>query len=85
MLVCKSAGNQDVGKHRKKKTSSERRKRKIIIIEGSHGRDCGSKVKYDLDNTFEAQGIIKPGAALMAITKTAKEVKNLTMKDLTYM
>jgi hypothetical protein len=39
-------------------------------------------VKYDLDNTFEAQGVIKPEADLMTITKIAKEeVKNLTTKD----
>jgi hypothetical protein len=39
-------------------------------------------VQYDLDNTFEAQGVIKPGANLMTITKTAiEEVKHLTTKD----
>jgi hypothetical protein len=39
-------------------------------------------VKYDLDSTFEAQAVIKPGAHLLAITETTKEeVKNLTMKD----
>jgi hypothetical protein len=39
-------------------------------------------VKYDLDNTFETLGVIKPEADLMTITKTAKEeVKNLTVKD----
>jgi hypothetical protein len=54
----------------------------IIRKDGdSHGRDCASEVKYDLDNTFEAQGAIKPGADLMTITKSAKEeVKNLTTK-----
>jgi hypothetical protein len=38
MLICKSTGNQEVGRHRKKKTSSKRRKHKFIIIGDSHGR-----------------------------------------------
>lgn len=58
----------------------------MIISEASHGRDCASKEKYDLDNTFEAQQVIKPGADLMPTTKRAKEeVKNLTMKDVVVM
>jgi hypothetical protein len=70
-----------VGKHCKKKTS-ERRKHKIVIIGDSHGKDHASKVKYDLDNTIVAQGVIKPGADLITITKTAEEeVKILTTKD----
>jgi gamma-glutamyl phosphate reductase len=32
ILVCKSTGNQEVGKHCKKKISSKRRKHKIIIM-----------------------------------------------------
>jgi hypothetical protein len=39
-------------------------------------------VKYNLDNTFEVQGVIKPGADLMTVTKTAiEEVKKLSMDD----
>jgi hypothetical protein len=52
--------------------STERRKHKIITTGDSHGRDCASTMKYDLDNTFEVQGVIQPGADLMAITKNGK-------------
>jgi hypothetical protein len=39
-------------------------------------------VKYNLDNTFEVQGVIKPGADLMTITNTAnEEVKKLSTDD----
>jgi hypothetical protein len=39
-------------------------------------------VIYELDNNFEFQGVIKPGADLITVTKTSKEdVKNLTNKD----
>jgi hypothetical protein len=66
-----------VRKHCKKKISSKRRKHKIIIIGDSYGRGCAPK--YDMDNAFEVQGVIKPGARLMTITNIAKEeVKNLT-------
>jgi hypothetical protein len=38
---------------------------------------CGaSKVKYELDNAFEVQGIIMPEANVMTVTK--QKVKNLT-------
>jgi hypothetical protein len=43
MLICKSAGNQEVGKRHKKKTSSKMRKYEIIITGDSHGRDCAFK------------------------------------------
>jgi hypothetical protein len=37
---------------------------------------------YNLDSDFEVQGIVKPGADLMAITNTVKEeVKLLTKND----
>jgi hypothetical protein len=82
MLVCKSLGNQEVGKYCKKKISFERMKHKIVIIGESHGRDCALRVKYDMDNTFEVQGIIKPRDGLMTVIKTSKEeVKNLTKKN----
>jgi hypothetical protein len=41
--------------------------------EQSWKRDCESKVKYEMDNTFQVQGVIKPGADLMTVTKTSKE------------
>jgi hypothetical protein len=62
----------------KKKMSSTRRKHNIIIIGDSHGRDCASRVKYELVNTFEVQGTIRPGAGLMTTKNAAKEdFKNL--------
>jgi hypothetical protein len=55
---------------------------KIRITGNSHGRDCASKVKYDLNNTSEVKGVERPEAGLITITKTANEdIKNLTKKD----
>jgi hypothetical protein len=34
--------------------------------------------------TLKLRAVIKPGADLLTITKTAEEVKNLTMKGVTY-
>jgi hypothetical protein len=54
-------------------------KHKILIIRDSHGRMCASKVKYNLNNGFEVQGIINPGASLTAFTNSVKvEVKLLS-------
>jgi hypothetical protein len=36
-------------------------------------RRCASKAKYVLDNTYEVQCVIMPGAGLITIPKTAKE------------
>jgi hypothetical protein len=81
MFVCKSVGKQQVRKHRKKKISCKRRTYKIIITGDSHGRDCGLRLKYDLYNTFEVQGIINPRDGIMTVTNSTKEeVKNLTKK-----
>jgi hypothetical protein len=75
-------GNQEVGKQCKKQTLSKKTKHKVLIIGDSHGRGCASKVKYNLENGFEVQGVIKPGAGLMEITSSVKEeVKHLTKKD----
>jgi hypothetical protein len=79
MLVCKSIWRQEAKKHQNKKISTKRRKHKIIIIGDNHRRDCASEVKYDLDNKFQVQGVIKPGTGLMTVTKQQKvDVKNLT-------
>jgi hypothetical protein len=57
-------GKQEVGKQSKKQTSAKKKNHKILIIGDSHGRECASKVKYNLDNGFRVQGVIKPGASL---------------------
>jgi hypothetical protein len=46
--------------------------------EQSWKRDCESKAKYELDNTFEVQEFIKPGSNDCS---AKEEVKNLGMKD----
>jgi hypothetical protein len=79
MLVCRSIGKQEARKHHKKKTLTKRRKHQIITIGDSHRKNCASEVKYDLDNNFQVQGVVKPGTGLMTVTKQQKEdVKNLT-------
>jgi hypothetical protein len=48
---------------------------------GTVMEECASEAKYDVDNASEVQGVIKPGAGLMTIMKTAKEdIKNLTKR-----
>jgi hypothetical protein len=66
----------------KKNISSLRRRHRIIIVGNSHGRDCASKVKCELDNIFEVQGVIKPGADLVTVTKTVKEEVKNVYKDM---
>jgi hypothetical protein len=56
---------QAVSKQSKKLTSPKMAKHKIVITGGSHGRECASKVKFNLENDFEVQGVINPGADLM--------------------
>jgi hypothetical protein len=44
--------------------------------------DSASKVKYKLENGFEVQVVINPGAGLTAITNSVnEEVKLFTKKD----
>jgi hypothetical protein len=75
--VFNSAENHEVRKHHQKK-----KKHRILIIGDNHGRECASKIMYNLDSDFEVQGIIKSGADLMAITnKVKEEVKLLTKND----
>jgi hypothetical protein len=62
-----------MGKQCKKQTLSKNTKHKILIIGDSPGRECASKVKYNLENGFEVQGLIKPGAGLMEITSSVKK------------
>jgi hypothetical protein len=76
-----SVGNQIIIKPNKKQASSRKKKHKIVIIGDSHGRECASKISYNLDSDFEVQGIIKPNSDLMAITNTVKEEVNLLTKD----
>jgi hypothetical protein len=66
-------GNQIVGKQSQKLTSRKKIKHKILIIGDSHGRECASNVKYNLENDFEVQGVINPGAGLKDITNSVKK------------
>jgi hypothetical protein len=65
-------GKQPVSKQSKKLTSAKMANHKIVIIGDSHGRKCASKVKFNLENDFEVQGVISPGAGLMEITKSER-------------
>jgi hypothetical protein len=69
-----------VGKQSKKQTSAKKKNHKILIIGDSHGRDCTSKVKYNLDSGFEVQGVIKPSASLTAITNSVNDEVKLLIK-----
>jgi hypothetical protein len=74
--ISNLTGKQEIRKTRIKQILSKKKKHKIVIIGDSYGRECASKLTYNLVNEFKVQGIIKPEAAIKAITNTVKEARN---------
>jgi len=58
-----------------------KKRNKIVILGDSHARGCASEVQHHLDNTFEIQGTVKPGANLDGIV-TPLTTSHLTKKDI---
>lgn len=79
--AAKNCSNLPCKCKRSKKLTSAKRAKQDFNYRGRHGRVCASKVKCNLENCFEVQGVINPGAGLTAITNSVKEeVKLLTKK-----
>jgi hypothetical protein len=49
-------------------------RQKILIIGDCHARGTASGMQHNLNDEFEIQGIVKPGADLEAITHTVNKV-----------
>jgi hypothetical protein len=65
-----------------KSKKSTKVRQKILIIGDSHASGIASKMQHNLDEDFEIQGIVKPGADLAAITHTVDKVTGaLTKQD----
>jgi hypothetical protein len=66
----------------KKGHKQKGRKHKIIIIGDSHARGCAAEIKANLNEGFEVQGFVSPGAGLKTISSTAKnDIQKLSRKD----
>jgi hypothetical protein len=76
-----STEKQIIRKYNGKLASAKKKKHRILIIRDSHGRDCATKMTHNLDSDFEVQGIIKPGADLMTVTKTVKKEVTVLTKN----
>jgi hypothetical protein len=72
MLVCKSMVRNVKASQKENIIQKEETQNYKHWGGDSHGRDSASKVKYELDNTFEIHGIIKPRADLMPVIKQQK-------------
>lgn len=53
--------------------AKERIKHKVLIIGDSHARGCVAEDSPNLDEHFEASGLVMPGARLKSIMNTAKK------------
>jgi hypothetical protein len=48
----------------------------------SHARLCATKVKSEINGSFDVQGIVKPGARVGVLVNTANsDIANLTKSD----
>ena len=69
--------------HKCPKCSKQRRKHKIIIAGDSHTRGLASNLKHNLNNDFDLNGFVKPGADINTITTSLTvDSKHLTSNDI---
>jgi hypothetical protein len=69
--------------HKCPKCSKQRRKHKIIIAGDSHTRGLASNLKHNLNNDFDLNGFVKPGADINMITSSLTvDSKHLTSNDI---
>ena len=63
--------------------SQHERKHKIMIVGDSHTRGSASSIKHNLNNDFDLNGFVKPGAGITTLTSSVTEdTKHLTLKDI---
>jgi hypothetical protein len=53
---------------------STKTRQKILITGDDHACGIASEMQHNLDDEFEIQGVVKPGADLAAITHTVNKV-----------
>jgi hypothetical protein len=64
------------------KVSNEDESRRVVIYGDSHTRGCASKVKDNLNKTFNVTGLVKPGSDIRTLTNSDKGAfHNLTKND----
>jgi hypothetical protein len=55
---------------------------KVVMIGDGHFRDCAENVKSYLQNTYEINSVVKPGALINDLIDLAKkDIKRLTFDD----
>jgi hypothetical protein len=59
-----------IHKGRDIKRKEDRSKQKILIMGDSHARGIAQEFRYQLNQEFEVQGIIKPGATMKTVVST---------------
>jgi capsular polysaccharide biosynthesis protein len=63
------------------KVSNENESHTVVIYGDSHTRGCASKVKYNLNKTFNVTGLVKPGSDIRTLTNTDKGAFHNLMKN----
>ena len=54
-----------------------------MIVGDSHTRGSASNIKHNLNNDFDLNGFVKPGADITTLTSSVTEdTKHLTLKDI---
>jgi predicted small metal-binding protein len=64
--------NETRDKVQRAKTTHMKKKHKITVIGDNHARGCAAEIKLNLDEGFEVQGFVNPGAGVNTITTSAK-------------
>jgi hypothetical protein len=68
--------------HRKSSKASHRKDHKVLIIGDSHARHCATNTKSEIQDNYDVQGLVKPGAgAGILVNSENSEIANLTKKD----
>jgi hypothetical protein len=49
------------------------KKHSILVVGDSHARGCSAKVKDKLNDTFDVNGLVKPGTVISTLTSTVKD------------
>jgi hypothetical protein len=67
---------------RQSSKSFHRKDHKVLIIGDCHTRLCATKVKAEIKDKYDVQGLVKPGARAGTLANTANsDITNLTKND----
>jgi len=68
---------------RQSSNSSRSKDRKVLIIGDSHIRLCATNVKSEIKDSYDVQGLVKPGAGSgTLVNSAASDITNLTKNDI---